>query len=307
MLDQSNPNFQRQANDMRSAREKAQRKRDRIYLWSGLLVAVLISITIIVPGINRYLQAAVTMKSVQVSIYGDSELGIVGLKDKIEQALARLELVKKEISDQNREDVDLLDKVFPLISEPKVLTNLVRIFDSIAHDWNAPERDQMLQIDTIIFGEARQEDTYTTLPVEMNVRCSETNLEQLFYFLESAGSLRADEVFDPELVRSLQGIINAQEDLLLKKLLQSDYSIESLLEFRNFFAQDKIKRRLVDRLIATPIVYKKYQLQADSRYFPLPLMTLEKFSYQAQSEEIFLQLQLNLYLRNQDLVNNVLQ
>lgn len=307
MLDQPNTNYQRQASDMQSAREKAQHTRDRIYLWTGLLLAVLISIFIIVPGINRYLQASEIMKSVQVSIYGDSEMGIVGLKDKIEQGLTRLELVKKEMNDQNKEDVALMNKVFPLASDPKVLTNIVRIFDSIAYDWHAPERDQIFQIDTIIFGEAKQADTYTTIPVEMNVRCSETNLEQLLYFLESAGSLRADEVFDPELIQALQGIINAQEDLLLKELLQSDYTIESLLEFRNFFVQDKIKRRLVDRLIATPIVYKKYQLQADSRYFPLPLMTVEKFSYQVQTDEIELQLQLNLYLQNQDILNNVLQ
>lgn len=310
--------YKRRTDDLESAKMQAKKRRDRVYMILGLIIAALTALFIIVPGINRYMAAVDEMKTINTSIYGDPATGIIGLKDKIEQSLQRLEAIKEKVREENREDLGMIYKIFPLASEERVLTNLVRIFDNISYDWNSPERDQPLKIKNIIFGQPKEEETHTVIPVQMTVTCSKTNFDQLYYFIETSGSMSDIDVFDKELIASLQGIIDPQEEELLQELVESDYTIESLLDFRKLFVNDKVKRRLVDRLIAKPIVYKKYELQAEPRYSPAPLLSVDQFSYQIlrdeedekiikEDGEIQLNLKLNAYVQTKDTLSNILQ
>lgn len=280
------------------------------YLLGALFFVAALALAVF--GSYQYKAVQAEMGEIQALISQE------GFKKEKEDKVQKLLDEQEKQKDANKEQINKLSKAFPVYDATKIKTNVVRLFDNIAYNWHAPQKAEPFILQDVVFEEAQQRGNVTVVPMKITLSCSEANLEQLLYFLESTGYANDKDAFDQEIVDSLEGILNQKELETLRNLIDSDYTIKSLMTFRKLFLDDRIKRKLIDQLLAKPLLLKKYQEQVDPKYYPAPLMSLEDFTIEflktEESKEVLetegeikMEATIFVHTQSENMLNEVLQ
>lgn len=302
-------------NDPRWQRYLDQKK---YYITGTIFVWAIIALFILYPGVNNYQQALAEIDSIQEQIQGVPGTPQKGLRSQKDQLVKELLKTQEEMKQKNRDLITKIYKAFPSPEDDKVLTNIVRLFESIAYSWHSPQTQQPIVIKGISFGDPELEGQIKRVPIQLSLSGSELNVRQFLYMIETSGIFDKKDVFDAEMLRSLEGILSQDEINAVYAVIESEFEIQDLLNLSRSFSQDPVKKRLIDRFLAKPTLYKKYEAQVDPRYYPAPLFSVDALNYSIDQDTDDLEkiqnegvvqftAQLSVYMQNQNLLQNVLQ